>query len=414
MPYEISEEDGKFCVKKKDGGKTFGCHATREKAEAQMRAIQASEHDAKESILHAQEMFSRAQEAVFNDENLTAEVTLVRAGVSQNGRNWKPAALKRAAESGFWNDTRMFLEHQDPKKPPFRRTLASGNGPFPELLSAVESARYVDDEGGRVVGLVNFFDENFYKYAKRAQKHLGVSLDVRFRGLKVRQPDGRVQEEVEELVQNNSVDWVAFPAAGGAIDRFLPAQESEENVKWEDITPEMIQEHAPDLFARIQESAQEPAAVPGKQTPPPSGNGNASQSPADLKSFVDERIQEARDAWEEEARNKVSVRRQIEEKVGAAALPEKAKKQIIAGFDGASEYDENRVQESIDSMKTLLEEVGAPKVRGMGPSDGSGGNLSDEEKKVTIAKAAPTYSAVESALMGSYAPNTERAQEEKK
>jgi hypothetical protein len=50
----------------------------------------------------------------------------------------------------------------------------------------------------------------------------------------------------------------------------------------------------------------------------------------------------------------------------------------------------------------------------MGPSDGSGGNLSDEEKKVTIAKAAPTYSAVESALMGSYAPNTERAQEEKK
>lgn len=355
-------------------------------------------------LLEARESILDAQEAVFNDEALTAEVTLVRPGLSQNNRNWKPAALKKAVESGFWNGTRMFMDHQDPKKPPFKR-------PFSDLMSGVESARLADD--GRVVGLVQFFDEKFYNFAKRAKNYMGVSLDVRFNGSKVRQPNGRIQEEVDELVQNNSVDWVVYPAAGGAIDRFLSAQESEDDVKWDDITPEMIQEHAPELFARIQESKQEPVDDKNKKTPPASGNGDASKSPTDLKAFVDERIQEARESWEEESRIKATAKRQIEAKVGEAALPDKAKKQIIASFDGAAEYDESRVQESIDSMKDLLKDAGGPNVRGMGHSNSDGGNLSDEEKKTAIATAAPTMSAVESVMMSGHKPEGSRAQEDK-
>jgi hypothetical protein len=352
---------------------------------------------------HARESILDAQEAVFNDDALTAEVTLVRPGVSQNNRNWKPSALKKAVESGFWNGTRMFLDHQDPRKPPTKR-------PFADLMSGVESARLADD--GRVVGLVQFFDEKFYNFAKRAKNYMGVSLDVRFNGSKVRQPNGRIQEEVDELVVNNSVDWVVYPAAGGAIDRFLSAQESEDDVKWDDITPEMIQEHAPELFARIQESKQEPADDTNKKTPPPSGKETPAQSPTDLKTFVDARIQEARESWEEEARTKATAKRQIEAKVNEAALPEKAKKQIVASFDGADTYDEGRVQESIDSMKDLLKDAGGPHVRGMGPSGGNN-DLSDEDKKVAIATAAPTMSAVESVLMSGHKPEGSRAQEDK-
>jgi putative serine protease XkdF len=44
MPYDIAERDGQFCVVKREGGKQIACHATRSKAEAQIRAIMASEH----------------------------------------------------------------------------------------------------------------------------------------------------------------------------------------------------------------------------------------------------------------------------------------------------------------------------------------------------------------------------------
>lgn len=43
MPYEIREEDGKFCVYKKAGGKTLGCHPTKEEAQKQIAAIWANE-----------------------------------------------------------------------------------------------------------------------------------------------------------------------------------------------------------------------------------------------------------------------------------------------------------------------------------------------------------------------------------
>lgn len=45
-PWHIEEHDGKFCVIKDDGGENEGCHDTREEAEAQVRALYASEQAA--------------------------------------------------------------------------------------------------------------------------------------------------------------------------------------------------------------------------------------------------------------------------------------------------------------------------------------------------------------------------------
>lgn len=43
MPYEIVKRGGKWCVTKEGGSKTFGCHPSKGKAEAQLRALYASE-----------------------------------------------------------------------------------------------------------------------------------------------------------------------------------------------------------------------------------------------------------------------------------------------------------------------------------------------------------------------------------
>jgi hypothetical protein len=43
MPYDIEKRGGKFCVVKRDDGKSMGCHATEKEARAQMAAIHANE-----------------------------------------------------------------------------------------------------------------------------------------------------------------------------------------------------------------------------------------------------------------------------------------------------------------------------------------------------------------------------------
>lgn len=43
MPYDIKPRGSKWCVVKRDDGKTLGCHASREEAESQRRALYASE-----------------------------------------------------------------------------------------------------------------------------------------------------------------------------------------------------------------------------------------------------------------------------------------------------------------------------------------------------------------------------------
>ena len=44
MPYDIRKRGNKFCVVKRDGGKTMGCHTSRAKAARQLSAIMANEH----------------------------------------------------------------------------------------------------------------------------------------------------------------------------------------------------------------------------------------------------------------------------------------------------------------------------------------------------------------------------------
>ena len=43
MPYKIVKRKNQYCVQKEDGSKTFGCHPSKAKATAQLRALYANE-----------------------------------------------------------------------------------------------------------------------------------------------------------------------------------------------------------------------------------------------------------------------------------------------------------------------------------------------------------------------------------
>ena len=42
MPYMIRRQDGRYCVVNQDTNRVYGCHDTRDEAEAQLRALFAN------------------------------------------------------------------------------------------------------------------------------------------------------------------------------------------------------------------------------------------------------------------------------------------------------------------------------------------------------------------------------------
>jgi cation transport regulator ChaB len=331
-----------------------------------------------------------ATEAEFDDDSLSALVTLVRPGVSKNRKNWKPEALRLAVESGIFNGSKMFVSHSPN---PQNRTLH-------ELMSAVESTTLGDD--GRVIGRVNFIDEAFYSKAKRAKEHFGTSIDVLFRGMKVKGRDGNAQWDADEIVKVNSVDWVPFPAAGGGIDRFLNAQESEEDVDWEALTLDDIQKNRPDLIPAAKEEAQGDGGAP--PTPPV-----GTLTPDQIRDEVRRAVEAERTSWEGEASKRSSVRRQIEEKISAAALPQRTRTRLVHALEGGTEFDEAKVTAAIAEAQEELKEAGfKPRMKGMGTSEAGDSKLEGEAAQEAVREAAPVHMALAGAFQ-----NT-RAQEAKK
>lgn len=42
MPYRVVKKGKQWCVEKRDGSKNFGCHPSKKKAKAQVRALHAN------------------------------------------------------------------------------------------------------------------------------------------------------------------------------------------------------------------------------------------------------------------------------------------------------------------------------------------------------------------------------------
>jgi hypothetical protein len=297
--------------------------------------------------------------------------------MSENRKNWTAGALKKASEAGFWNGTRMFLDHAE--RVGSLPTRKKGRS-MKDLVSGVESTTIGED--GRVIGTVQFFDENFYAFAKRAKDYMGTSVDLLFKGELVKPQGEQPYYAVEELIVNNSVDWVVNPAAGGKIDEFLAAHEGEDNVEWSEVTAEMIRQHRPDLVGALESKDSNTTSTP------PVGV-TADQ----LAVLVTSKLQEAREEWDQEHRTLAAVGRLVSERISAAKLPSKITNRLVASFDGTATYDADAIDAAIKQAREELEDAGVkPKIRGAGATS------SGPESFKTLRETAPTHAALERAF----------------
>ncbi len=348
------------------------------------------------TTFRAQEILPALEAAWSNDDSgaPTAEIVIVRPGESSNNRFYSKEAIQRAVEAGFWNGSKMFLDHGDAKMPMKRSITALVSGITETHLGTEGEAR----------GYVRFFNRDFAKFAQEAKDHIGVSIVHEFRGRRFRGTDGKVHEQVDDFVKNHSVDWVAFPAAGGGITQFLPAQESEADVDWDKVTPELLREHAAAVVEQIETAAREaveaseggqpptlPTPKPTEPTPPtPSG-----LTVEDVRAIAQEAAENARREFEEERAKEADVRQKVGTLVGKSGLPDKTRARIAASFDGSTEFVEATVQEAIEDAKAEIAEIkgAGPRVYGLGAS----GNVGTITSGPTL-KDSAAFHAFESAM----------------
>lgn len=314
------------------------------------------------------------QEAIFNDDEMTANVTIIREGLnmSRPRKNYTKSALQQAVREGIFNNLRMFADHSD--KPPIRRSIK-------ELVSGTGITTYEEgsDGMGMIKAPVKFFNKDFYEFAKHAHEHMGTSISALVRGVRFRATDGVVQEDVHGFVpqakHQSSVDWVVFPSAGGKIDSFIAHEGVDvEDIEWENITPEMLNEHAPDLVKQIQAAAPKTTPVKESVTQDPPSDDEEKFTKDEVKSFVAQAVKEAIDDVETKRSNQKAVAGQVAALVDAAPLPARTKARIKSSFDGAEKFEEASVKEAISDAQAELKEVAGPRVTGMGVtrSDGDG------------------------------------------
>jgi hypothetical protein len=349
-----------------------------------------------------------AVEAVWaeNAEGLPqADVVIIRPGESMNRREYPREAIEAAVKSGFWDDTPMFVNHGDAKMPRKRDVR--------DLRARIDKgSTYIGTEG-EARGKVTFIDPEFAKFAKNAGPSIGLSAVHEFQGQRYRGNDGHYHERVNQFLVNHTVDFVAFPAAGGGIAQFLPAQESEDDVDYNSplLTLEALKQHRPDLIDALAAEADDggddgddkdkkpevplPAPVPQPTPEPPEGFVTLAQA----KAFAEESAQRVVESFQTTEKKKAEAKASISAHMAKSGLPDKTKMRLLSAFEGQEEYDQKAVQEAIEVAAEELKETGwhGPRVIGLGDSSAREGEDKGADP-VTLGKLYPTMTAVEEQL----------------
>jgi hypothetical protein len=382
VPYEIRKAGNQFCVYKKGATKKFGCHPNSAKAKAQLRALYAQEQANGEGAITSvvQEQFE-ALEAVWSDnaEGLPqADVVIIRPGESMNRRTYSREAIADAVARDFWGGTPMFVDHGDPRMPRKRS--------FNDLKARIEKGSSYIGAAGEARARTTFIDRDFAEKVRNAGEGAGLSAVHEFQGQRFRGNDGHNHERVDRFLVNHSVDFVAFPAAGGGIAQFLPAQESEDDVDYNSplLTLDALKQHRPDLIEALAAETDEggddddeekkdevpfPAPVPQPEPEPPAppeGFVTLAQAKAFAEESADRRIA----AFVEGEERKADARAAVTAHVAKSGLPERTRNRVLLAFEGQQEYDRKAVQEAIESAAEELKETGwhGPRVIGLGDS----------------------------------------------
>jgi hypothetical protein len=304
-----------------------------------------------------------------SDGRMMATIRIIKAGVSKNNRNYRPEALKQAAKEGIFNGVRMFVNHDRKKK-----NLDRGMG---ELVSAIESTEY-DEANQSLNGKVEFFDKNFYDYANRAKRYIGPSIDSILRGVRIPQPGGRALEDIYGFQTVNSVDWVVYPAAGGAI-LAMESEEEDEDMGALDfkaleadlgaLSEEDIKANLPSLWKKFHPET--------SGQPPVHGHAQEGETEVVSKDEIEEIVKQRLTAYENEktelARKQASAAEQVKAAFAASGLPEPVRGRVMRGFEGVEAFDEAAVKQAItDAQEELKALKVGPQIKDMGPGNSAG------------------------------------------
>jgi len=304
----------------------------------------------KEHVIHDLFETSESDFEVFEGTGeLKSRNVIIRAGRSKNRRHYRESTLRDAAVRGIFNGTRMFVNHSD--KLPTRR-------PMQDMVSGVENVTY-DEEKKALVGDVIYFSQEFFDFAKRARNFMGNSIAALVEGQKRKDNDGTYFEDISRIVQPRSVDWVVFPAAGGGIEAFV--SEGEDDVDWNELTLEALEENAPALIEELKQ----------KLTPPPVEP--PAEPPAEPVVLTTEAVQDMVQQLLHEAAEATALREveqgKIREYIGKSGLPERTKVRLMAQFALTESFDEEKINVAVTEAREELKAAGAgPRITGQGPT----------------------------------------------
>ena len=311
------------------------------------------------------EEFTAIEAASFDDEKMTARIRIIRAGMSKNNRNYRPAALQQAVESRMFDSMRMFVNHSD--KPPIQRDLR-------DMVSAIEPGTVVwNQEAQSVDGSVKFFSRPFYDFAKQAKDYMGDSINALVTGTRQRDSSGKVTEDVHSFNVVKSVDWCIFPAAGGTIQAF--ESEGDGEVDWADLTYDDLKKHAPTLIEEIKTKEGIQSQPVDMKKPEVS---STALTAADVSKIVAEAIATDRATQKSESDKFETIKTRVREQLSKSGLPPVTRDRIERSFSSptiVSSFQESQVTEAITAAKEELKAAGVsgPRIAGMGPSGTSTG-----------------------------------------
>lgn len=318
--------------------------------------------------IHGREIF-QATESVAEGEDLW--ITLLKEGTSVNNRNYKRPALEKAVHDRVYENIRMFVDHSE--KPPLKRSVM-------ELVSSISETKLdtsFPDGLARVRGKLHWIDSAFQERAQKAQNHMGVSHDAKLFGSRSR-VNGRKYEDIDEIKQVHSVDWVVFPSAGGGFEEFYGREGVEvADIDWDAVDEEMLKKHKPDLYQELIARAKEGTEDDDDEDEDEDEDGDSSKESVKSTSKkvaalteddVKRIVIDALEGVESKKSTQKEVASKIADLVNRSTLPPLTKNRVIASFDGAEKFEEDKVKESIDSAKEELKAVARPRVVGMGPS----------------------------------------------
>lgn len=271
-------------------------------------------------------------------------VTMVRPGVSKNGRRYRPEVLAEAVH--LYEGTKSFDGHRDPATR--RASSISGITGWHENVAAAPDGSLTSDF--HISESRDDVRQLFLTAWKNNRPDLvGFSHDV---GAITEAAivDGRRIKDVQKIVEVHSVDVVADPSAGGRIERLVASRQREDNMdltqflqalRRGELTPEQIAEAYEEHPEWEQIAEAVTATEPAPATPPAEPTERVTET-VELSPAVRQMV--------------------IDNALDRANLPQAARDQLVESL--AEVTDEativNRIQETADIWNAAMAARPAP------------------------------------------------------